>query len=227
MIFVKCAIPVFDGLLPEPHNRAVTELLFALAHWHALAKLRMHNDLTLEIMDAATVSLGKKLREFTQKTCPAFETKELSREYNARMRRQAKAASSTHTRKRTDESSNNDQVILGSEISAGTSDSIGMNNSNSSEAATDPSSARIAIRRGRRRKILNLNTFKGHSLGDYANTIRVYGTTDSFSTEAVRDPYLFNLPSLTFNLRVNWNTAHRNQDLPAQAVRVLSSSLHK
>jgi len=78
MTSVKCTFTVFNGLLPEPHNRTVTELLFTLAHWHALAKLHMHNDLTLDIMDAATVSLGKKLHEFSQKTCPAFETKELS-----------------------------------------------------------------------------------------------------------------------------------------------------
>jgi hypothetical protein len=222
MTFVKCAIPVFDGLLPDPHNRIVTELLFALAHWHALAKLRMHNDLTLDIMDAATISLGKKLREFSQKTCPAFETKELSREYNARMRKHTKEASKTRTQKQADKSSNNDQVIP--EPSAG--NLIGVNDP-TSQAATDSSPARSGIRPGRRRKTLNLNTFKGHSLGYYADIIRTHGTTDSFSTEPVRDLRLSILTSLTFDLRVNWNTVHQNQDLLAQAVRVLLSSLHK
>jgi hypothetical protein len=88
----QCAIPVFDGLLPEPHNRAVMELLFVMAHWHALAKLRMHNDCTLDVMQTVTVSLGNKLRRFSQVTCSAFATKELQREYNARVRREARTA---------------------------------------------------------------------------------------------------------------------------------------
>ncbi|KIM83848.1 hypothetical protein PILCRDRAFT_68635, partial [Piloderma croceum F 1598] len=48
---LQCAIPVFDGLLPEPHNSAVLDLLFVIAHWHGLAKLHMHHDLTLDILD--------------------------------------------------------------------------------------------------------------------------------------------------------------------------------
>lgn len=34
-------------------------------------------------------------------------------------------------------------------------------------------------------KTFNLQTFKYHSLGDYADTIQKFGTTDSFSTEPV------------------------------------------
>jgi hypothetical protein len=36
---IQCAIPVFDGLLPEPHNACALAVLFDLAHWHSLAKL--------------------------------------------------------------------------------------------------------------------------------------------------------------------------------------------
>lgn len=36
-----------------------------------------------------------------------------------------------------------------------------------------------------RQKTLNLKTYKYHSLGDYASTIREYGTCDSYSTETV------------------------------------------
>jgi hypothetical protein len=39
---------------------------------------------------------------------------------------------------------------------------------------------------GRRVKTFNLDTFKFHSLGDHAKTIRWLGTTDSYSTEIVR-----------------------------------------
>ena len=37
----------------------------------------------------------------------------------------------------------------------------------------------------RHRKKFNVNTYKFHLYGDYANTIQIYGTTDSFSTELV------------------------------------------
>jgi hypothetical protein len=86
-ITVKCAIPVFQGLLPEPHNTKVLRLLFAFAHWHGLAKLRMHTDDTLQILDLATTGLGNQLRAFQNETCASFETFELKRETAARQRR--------------------------------------------------------------------------------------------------------------------------------------------
>ena len=35
------------------------------------------------------------------------------------------------------------------------------------------------------KKTLNLNTYKFHALGDYVATIRLFGTTDSYSTQVV------------------------------------------
>jgi hypothetical protein len=70
-----------------------------MAHWHGLAKLRLHNDATLDVLDSVTKSLGDKLREFRDKTCSAFETRELKREYNARIRRTAKSTTAKHTPK--------------------------------------------------------------------------------------------------------------------------------
>jgi hypothetical protein len=46
----------------------------------------------------------------------------------------------------------------------------------------------------RQKKIFNMNTYKHHALGDYVETIRTYGTCDSYSTEGVRrprSPYVF------------------------------------
>ena len=40
---------------------------------------------------------------------------------------------------------------------------------------------------GQRRKALNLCTPKFHALGDYVHTIQMFGTTDSFSTQVVRN----------------------------------------
>jgi hypothetical protein len=179
----------------------------------------MHNDLTLDIMDVATVSLGKKLRTFTQKSCPVFETKELSREYNARMRKHAKAASKTRKRK---QASTSDQLIPDSETTTRQSNSMVTNDTNS-QVNTDPSSAQVGSRSGRRRKTLNLNTYKSHSLGDYANMIRTCGTADSVSTEPVCDLCLTHFTMIDFLFRANWNTASRNLDINEQAAKTFSN----
>jgi len=71
------------------------DLLFVMAHFHGLAKCRIHHDKTLEVMDAVTRSLGELLRTFSQDTCSAFATKELRREYNARVRRATASSAST------------------------------------------------------------------------------------------------------------------------------------
>ncbi|KIJ57457.1 hypothetical protein HYDPIDRAFT_64582, partial [Hydnomerulius pinastri MD-312] len=87
---LQCAIPVFDALLPDPHNKHVMTLLFTCAHWHALAKLRMHTDETLVLLDTVTERLRRHLRHFQQKTCAAFSTQELKREAERRQRRDLK-----------------------------------------------------------------------------------------------------------------------------------------
>ena len=63
-------------------------LLFLLCHWHGLAKLHMHTDNTLELMESVTVALGNHLHVFTIETCTALSTKELHCETEAQMRHQ-------------------------------------------------------------------------------------------------------------------------------------------
>ncbi|KAH9931348.1 uncharacterized protein B0H18DRAFT_1116505 [Fomitopsis serialis] len=87
---LQCAIPCFEGLLPEPHDSNVRILLFTLAYWHGLAKLRMHTDSSLALLDTATTALGEALRQFEAVTCPAFTTQESSAEYSKRMRNHAR-----------------------------------------------------------------------------------------------------------------------------------------
>ncbi|KAF9474973.1 hypothetical protein BDN70DRAFT_814828 [Pholiota conissans] len=97
---LQCAIPCFEGLLDEPHNRRLMKLLYRTAEWHALAKLRMHTDPTIELLEELTVVFGKLMREFRDLTCSEFATIELPREVAARARRQAAqqaAMSSTST----------------------------------------------------------------------------------------------------------------------------------
>ena len=82
----QCAIPCFEGLLPEPHDSNIRMLLFTLAYWHSLAKLRMHTDSSLDLLDTATTTLGEALRQFKSVTCSAFATQESSAEYSRRVR---------------------------------------------------------------------------------------------------------------------------------------------
>ena len=139
----QCAIPVFDGLLASPFNEIVITLLYRLAEWHALAKLRMHTEATVTCLENATKTLGSELRHFRKHTCSAFSTVELPKEAAARARNKQKQNSG---------------------------------GSRPTTQSTQPS---------RMPKMISLSTYKLHSLGDYARTIRERGATDSYSTQSV------------------------------------------
>ncbi|KAI1787852.1 hypothetical protein LXA43DRAFT_1097859 [Ganoderma leucocontextum] len=91
--FVITIMPAFEGLLDLPDDQTVADLLFALANWHALAKLRLHTAVTLDTFRAATQHMYDAIRSFAKKTCPKYQTRELASEATARVRR-AKAANS-------------------------------------------------------------------------------------------------------------------------------------
>jgi hypothetical protein len=122
-------------------------MLFRLAEWHALAKLRMHTDTTLARMEIVTSILGKVLRHFRDVACAAFSTVELPKEAAARGRKRVRR----------------------------------QKEQNPSE---QPPPLPPAVPK-RKKKMLSLSTYKLHSLPDYARTIRMFGTTDSYSTQTV------------------------------------------
>jgi hypothetical protein len=133
-------------------------LLFRLAEWHALAKLRLHTEPTLTCMESVTVILGRELRHFCSVTCAAFTTVELPKEVAARGRRESRKKA---------------KVVA----------------AEGSEADIQPPTAQQeqeTTRTKKKKKNLNLSTYKVHALGDYARTIRMHGTTDSYSTQTVR-----------------------------------------
>ena len=146
-----------------------------------------------------TRSLGITLRAFQKRTNTIFETRELPREVASRVRRETKKRSQKQGKRQT--------------ASGTTSHSIGARNKGKGviqEAATserdvgkgyligyvtlfvisleitpEPSALHSEPPYTRRPKVLNLNTYKLHSLGDYPDTIKQYGTTDSYSTQLV------------------------------------------
>lgn len=88
-VLYKCAIPVFEGLLPKKHDEIVRKLLFELSTWHGLAKLRLHTESTIINLENSTTRLGEILRKFSGSVCPAYATCELPSEEAARVRRKA------------------------------------------------------------------------------------------------------------------------------------------
>ena len=80
----QCAIPAFDSLLPPEHDSNLLKLLYICAQWHALAKLRLHNDFTLSFLEYTTTLLGAQIRTFHKETCSAYDTRETQKEVSAR-----------------------------------------------------------------------------------------------------------------------------------------------
>ncbi|KAI6104250.1 hypothetical protein F5141DRAFT_1065063 [Pisolithus sp. B1] len=144
---LQCIMPVMEGLLPEPFNGMVLNLLFELATWHAFGKLRMHTETGLFHFDNSMTRLGNDIRKFADECCSAFRTYDLPRETAARARRQ------------------------GSKIARG-----------STTSAIVPKPVPV----GCKQHTFNLATYKLHALGDYIQTIRLFGTTDNYSTQVDR-----------------------------------------
>ena len=186
-------MPVFEGLLPDEHNENLMDLLFTLAHWHALAKLRQHTDLSLGALELITIQLGASLRKFQAQTCSAFDTRELKREEIARMRRTEGVAGS----KKLSAKNADDVVALDMEV-------VPSNTASSSTASSTNTYLVPTKAAGKLRKTLNLKTYKDHSLGDYVETIRRNGTTDSYSTETA-SPRPFHTYFYAHSYVVRWS----------------------
>jgi hypothetical protein len=68
------------------------DLLFELATWHGLTKLRLHTESTIRALESSTTRLGIVLRRFQLTTCAEFITRNLPSEEAARGRRKAAKA---------------------------------------------------------------------------------------------------------------------------------------
>ena len=154
----QCAIPVFDGLLPAKHDRIVRKLLFELATWHGLAKLRLHTETSVQDLENSTARLGDFLRNFQKIVCPEYATYNLPNEEAARKRRQI--------RKTTVPTSTHVYADSGSEEGAATK-------------------KKRKKKKTRKTREFTLDSYKLHSLGGYSKAIRQYGTTDNYNSQLV------------------------------------------
>ncbi|KAG6905803.1 hypothetical protein DXG01_000659 [Tephrocybe rancida] len=211
---LQCIIPVFDGLLsdegPSFLNARILCILFQLVHWHGLAKLRLHSEATLGLLDQQTTVLGECLREFQMEICPLFATRELRREAVAQERRAATkgSASGTSRKSKTKAKASSGQAVNAeqdmprhhpSEPQGSTQPEVAQEvhdagvpttTSASTPNLTTQTAAAETVPQekgkkpsARKDKNFNLNTYKVHSLGDYVSAIRTFGTMDSYSTE--------------------------------------------
>ena len=107
-----------------------------MAFWQGLAKLRLHTEAAVGLLDDTTTVLGTYLRLFEIVVCPKYATKETQHAAHIR----------TQLRK-------------------------------------DLATSRVDS--GRRSKPFHLRLIKLHFLGYYPEYIRMFGTTDHWSTKVV------------------------------------------
>lgn len=88
-------MPGFEGLFGIQWDGKIQELLFTVCYWHGLAKLRMHSDSTLKLLNIETTGLGNSLRFFTSVICQQFDTFETPAEKAARARAIVRAGNKT------------------------------------------------------------------------------------------------------------------------------------
>ncbi|EUC56392.1 hypothetical protein RSOL_175040 [Rhizoctonia solani AG-3 Rhs1AP] len=148
----QCIIPAVEGLLPSSIESQVLTLLFVLAHWHGLAKLRRHTTATVDALSHTTTRLGHELREFHRYTSE-LDVYETTKEHAARQQRLRKKA--------------RPRAALAIEP----------------DEPDEPDPTSDSRYQSRRRKYFNLETVKLHVVGDYPESIKRFGTTDSTSTQ--------------------------------------------
>lgn len=136
----------------------------------------MHTDDTLDLLDQSTKTLGKEMHSFRKTSATAWICKELPSETAARGRKaeRKRAKAAAKAAKEAAAVASNPLLALQSPGAPPPLDTA------------DPDIVPpLAPKVGAKVKSLNLCTYKLHALGDYVQTIRLFGTTDSYSTQIV------------------------------------------
>lgn len=127
----------------------------------------MQTEVTLKYLEKTTVVIGKELRSFRDLSSAAYTCKELPGETKRRVRRQQ------------------NKQRQAAETAVTTPAPVPTHTTPPPEPENmDPTTAPLPDLPAKT-KILNLCTYKFHALGDYVQTIRMFGTTDSYSTQIV------------------------------------------
>ncbi|KAG9074741.1 hypothetical protein FRC06_010494, partial [Ceratobasidium sp. 370] len=92
---LQCCGPCFEGLFPQEDDAVIQQLLFTVAHWHALAKLRVQTATTLNMLRTQTTILARRLRRFQTTIAVRYNTVETDREHTKRKRQETRRALAT------------------------------------------------------------------------------------------------------------------------------------
>ncbi|KAG9022767.1 hypothetical protein FRB95_014203 [Tulasnella sp. JGI-2019a] len=76
---LQCSMPAFEGLFGV-YDAIIQDCLFTLCLWHGLAKLRLHTDSMVHLLQKVTKDLGRQLCRFVQEVCDAVTTFETAKE---------------------------------------------------------------------------------------------------------------------------------------------------
>ena len=162
------------------------KLLYKTAEWHALAKLQMHFESTLDLLDELTIEFEKLMRQFCELTCSQLQTVELPREVAARHRRQTKAQANVASAS----SLVDPAVRVGASATQHLAETQPSSSTNAPNSNPQPQPQQQCTNSSSV-KLLELLTVEFHFLGDHVRDIRLYGTTDSYPTQLV---WHLNLP---------------------------------
>lgn len=143
-------------------NQIVLDVIWYMAMWHALAKLRLHTDSTLQVLELVTVLMGRSVRLFSRESAK-LDVRDLSGEEAARGRRSAASRAKTTEKGK-----------------------------QSAKPGTSKPSAGDSNTRQDKRRILNLKMFKFHNTGHLVSAIRRFGTSDNYTTQIVRNSAPYN-----------------------------------
>lgn len=166
-----CSMAAFEGLFPDEHNIFVQDLLFSLLTWHAISKLRVHTDTSLDLLLKAKRNLGVELQRFVENICNAYETRELPSERAKRERTEARRREKQRRRQQQQQDPSQQQGQA--------------SHQRPEQSDQQPNGAGAKGNRPRRAKF-NLNTYKAHAPEHYLQDIRQFGSLDSFSTQIVK-----------------------------------------
>lgn len=166
----ECAIPCFEGLLPSPDNEHVMSLLYVMAYWHGLAKMRMHVESSVRLLNDIYTVMGSHLRHFEQVVCPWYDTRETAKEHAKRIRAQTRITAKTMPRQ--------------TSITSATS-SIDPSGTAPASIPLSTENTRTS-RTGQKSRSFNLATIKAHLLGYCPRYIHLFGTLEMLSTMVVR-----------------------------------------
>lgn len=161
------------------HQGLILDLLFDMATWLSLAKLRMHHDHTIESQRNALKSLGQNLRKFALMARTDFkDAKESISAYQSRIRRETKA--------HPDSKSNGTKRKRNTKERARNSDEDDVSN-NEDDEDDDDGGSRVKIRK---KKKFSLSTSKMHAMGHYPEYFYRSGTSDNYSTQIVSTSFI-------------------------------------